>query len=140
MDDIVEVGTRAGLEVGALRVGDREQDTLNGQPVSSDLVNVFDRPDEPLDKTFALVDSVQKKITGPAARRQAIQALKDAGAFGHIRLQLGKKYSREVGLFLHDDQGRPRLDIFLDKDNQPHLRCYDPQGRVTAEWPGPGAR
>ena len=114
---------------------DREQDTLDGQPVSSNLVNIFDRPTESIDKTFLRLDSIQKHVPDRNAQHQAIQALVDAGVFGRNRLQLGRKYSKEVGLFLHDDQRRPRMDVFLDKDNQPHIRCYDEQGKLTAEWP-----
>ena len=106
---------------------DHEQDTAGGRPISSNLIVVTDRPDFSIDKALARLDSAKKAGT--------VQQLVDGGAFGRQRLQLGRKFSKDVGLFLRDDQGRPRLEVLVDKDNQPHIRFYDEKGALTAELP-----
>ncbi len=54
---------------------------------------------------------------------------------GAPRIMLGKSRSQNNGLFLFDDQGRPRAMFYLDKDNQPKLEAFDEEGNVTSSWP-----
>lgn len=54
---------------------------------------------------------------------------------GAPRIMLGKSRSQNNGLFLFDDQGRPRAMFYLDKDNQPKLEAFDENGNITSSWP-----
>ncbi|MFC5625915.1 hypothetical protein [Algoriphagus winogradskyi] len=54
---------------------------------------------------------------------------------GAPRIMLGKSRSQNNGLFLFDDQGRPRAMFYLDKENNPKLEAFDAEGNVTSTWP-----
>ncbi|WP_018627896.1 hypothetical protein [Niabella aurantiaca] len=57
------------------------------------------------------------------------QMLKDS-LLMRDRLFIGKTYDKEVGLFIKDRDGRPRIKIYVDADNQPQMQLLDPDGKV----------
>lgn len=54
---------------------------------------------------------------------------------GVPRIMLGKSGSRNNGLFLFDDTGKPRAMLFVDKDNNARLEFYDGRGQTIATFP-----
>lgn len=44
------------------------------------------------------------------------------------RLFIGRTYSEKVGLFLMDKNNKPRLQIYLDEDGEPHIESFDKNG------------
>ena len=44
------------------------------------------------------------------------------------RLFLGKRYNKEVGLFINDSKGNQRIRLFIDKENNPVLEFLDETG------------
>jgi hypothetical protein len=64
------------------------------------------------------------------AFRSGIEQLKAAGKLGQQRFFAGKNQSGEVGLFLNDSKGIPRLKIFIDKNDQPVIQTLDQNGQV----------
>ncbi|MCL6220888.1 hypothetical protein [Zunongwangia pacifica] len=44
------------------------------------------------------------------------------------RLFIGRTYSENVGLFLMDKNNKPRLQIYLDEDGEPHIESFDKNG------------
>jgi len=123
--------------------GDQEIQIYHDQELDSGKVNLeenavifADRPDQPLDRIFAKMDSIRKYITDTIARQQALRQLKSAGYFGANRLIVGKKYDRNTGLFINDASGKARLNIFVDTAGKPHIQFLDDKGAVTSELPG----
>jgi hypothetical protein len=49
---------------------------------------------------------------------------------GNERLFVGKGTEGEVGLFLRDDKGTPRLKIYINKQNQPVIAMLDDNGKL----------
>ena len=44
------------------------------------------------------------------------------------RLFIGRTYSEYVGLFLMDRNNKPRLQIYLDENGEPHIESFDDKG------------
>ncbi len=44
------------------------------------------------------------------------------------RLFIGRTYSENVGLFLMDKNNKPRLQIYLDENGEPHIESFDEKG------------
>jgi hypothetical protein len=90
----------------------------------------WDRSDD-----FTLGDLLRKydslkRLNDTSVYRTVFGKLKSRGYLGNERLFLGKTKSSFVGLFIHDTNGRPRIEIGLDKDNNVVLQVRDTLGRV----------
>ncbi|GAB3235425.1 hypothetical protein J0A67_21910 [Algoriphagus aestuariicola] len=114
-------------------------DTQRGEDrfVSSTLV-FNDRPaKESQEKTAEIMNELRElRKSDPEAfnaKYAEYQAQELIG--GSPRIMLGKSRSQNNGLFLFDDQGRPRAMFYLDKDNQPKLEAFDEAGNITSSWP-----
>ncbi len=106
-----------------------EQDKDGNKIVRSYGLNMWDRNDEfTLSKRLAYFDSL-KNLKDTNAFNDGIKKLKAAG-FTHQRLFVGKNTNGEVGLFLNDANGKPRLNIYINKQNQPVIETLDEKGRV----------
>lgn len=44
------------------------------------------------------------------------------------RLFIGRHFSQDVGLFIKDDFGHPRIKIYVDADNEPKIEIFDELG------------
>ena len=77
-----------------------------------------------------------------AARSKALDSLKSdslvsiglkkmhaEGLLPSERLFVGKAFNDEVGLFIKDNQGSPRIKVFVDKKNQPKIVFLDSLGK-----------
>ncbi|GAB3900461.1 hypothetical protein [Spirosoma agri] len=112
-----------------LQVQYDEEATSQGSLKSYGL-KLWDRPESPnLAQQQILVDSL-KRMLNPAEFRQAMSRLKAAGRFGQDRLFVGRTKQREVGLFIHDAQGRPRIKLYVDATNQAKLEVLDQEGHI----------
>jgi len=47
------------------------------------------------------------------------------------RLFIGRTFSEKVGLYLMDKDNKPRLQIYLDKDGEPHIEIFDKNGNLN---------
>jgi hypothetical protein len=106
-----------------------EQEVVNGSMVRSSGLNMWDRDDDfTLTKQMAIYDSL-KKLNDTAAFNNGIKQLK---ALRHTRQRFfaGKNDKGEVGLFLNDNNGKPRLNIYINKQNQPVIETLDENGKV----------
>ncbi len=105
--------------------------------VSSSLV-FNDRPaGESQQKTGEIMKELEElKKKDPAA---AQEKYKEYEAQGHIggapRVMLGKTRSENNGLFLFDDQGRPKAMFYVDKNNQAKLDFFNDEGKIQASFP-----
>lgn len=78
------------------------------------------------------MDSLNKAQGDTAIRHQQIQALfKSAGS--KRRLFLGRTGQNESGIFLYDNAGRPRLEIYVDSLGDPKMMSLDSAGN-TKKW------
>lgn len=46
------------------------------------------------------------------------------------RLFIGKNFKNDVGLFINDQQGNPRIRIYVDKSNTPVMEFLDENGEI----------
>ena len=47
------------------------------------------------------------------------------------RMFVGKNMEEEMGIFIKDSKGKPRIRIFVDKDNQARIELLDEEGNVV---------
>lgn len=83
------------------------------------------------DKVIAYIDSLQK-LNDSNAYKAGIQKLKTPGVISTERLFVGKNTDGEIGLFLRDAKGVPRLKIYINKQNQPAIETLNDKGAVIA--------
>jgi hypothetical protein len=106
------------------------QDNNGKQPVKSYGLKLWDRDDKfTLMKLIAYDDSL-KKLNDTNAYKAGIQKLKDEGLYPSQRLFVGKNQNGEVGLFLNDAKGTPRLKIYINQQNQPVIATLNEKGET----------
>lgn len=66
----------------------------------------------------------------PKGRQEAICKMKLDSLLMEERLFIGKNFSKEVGLFINDQQGNPRIKIYIDEGNTPKIEFLDEKGNV----------
>ena len=74
----------------------------------------------------------------PQERQQAVMNMKKEGLLPEDRLFLGQKMNRDLGLFINDRLGRPRIRLYVDAENQARIELLDEQGRVVEQTVGAG--
>jgi hypothetical protein len=107
-----------------------EQDKNSSNPVRSYGLKMWDRDNFTLTKQLNFYDSLQK-LKDTAVINAGIKQYKAAG-HTHQRFFAGKNDKGEVGLFLNDANGKPRLNIYINKQNQPVIEALDENGKVVA--------
>ncbi|EJL72045.1 hypothetical protein [Chryseobacterium populi] len=94
-------------------------------------LKLWDRPDDfPLEDIIKFEDSL-KKLNDPAASKKAYGKLRKEGKLTTERFFAGKTGDGDVGLFLKDSNGRIRLKIYVDKNNQTHIDKLDENGQIV---------
>jgi hypothetical protein len=76
-----------------------------------------------------------RKITDPAQRKAAIQALIDKGQLSVNRMFLGKQRDNSVILEMDDVKERPRIRMLVAPDGAPKLEFLDEGGKVIYSLP-----
>lgn len=75
-------------------------------------------------------------ISDRQKRREKYAEYEEKGLVGSVpRVYLGQSGSKNNGLFLFDNEGRPRAMFYVDKDNQAKLELLDEAGNVTSSLP-----
>ena len=46
---------------------------------------------------------------------------------------IGKKMNSDVGLFINDSTGRPRIRIYVDNENNPKIEILDEVGNIISK-------
>ncbi|MBV4360080.1 hypothetical protein [Pinibacter aurantiacus] len=94
-------------------------------------LKLWDRYDEyPLAAQLKMVDSL-KQLKDEKIYEKEISKLVADGTFGHERLFVGKTKEQEVGLFIRDEKGRPRIKIFIDKNQNGIMQFLDSLGNAV---------
>lgn len=74
--------------------------------------------------------------TDPKAMREKYNYYTSEGLIGGVpRVMLGKTRSQNNGLFLFDDQGKPKAMFYVDKENNAKLDFFDENGNTIASFP-----
>jgi len=109
-----------------------EQENGKSNMLRSYGLKLWERKDEfTLSKQLAYFDSLEKLKADTAAYNNGIKKFKAAG-YTHQRLFVGKNAKGEVGLFLNDASGKPRLNIYINQQNQPVIETLDESGRIIS--------
>lgn len=69
-----------------------------------------------------------KEIEDAKEQKEALSKMKENGLLPEDRMFVGRKMNNEVGLFINDDTGRPRIKIYIDNENNPIFEFLDEEG------------
>jgi hypothetical protein len=91
-------------------------------------LKLWDRSDDfTMGKLIETNDSL-KKLHNESAYAAAINELKLKGLLGQERLFIGKNTDDEVGLFIKDKKGLPRIKLYIDNNNRVVMQAIDENG------------
>ncbi|WDF78082.1 hypothetical protein PQ469_29805 [Mucilaginibacter sp. KACC 22773] len=94
-------------------------------------LKLWDKYDNfPSSKVLAYIDSLNK-LNDTVAYKTGIDKLNASGRVTKERLFVGKNAGGDVGLFLSDANGKPKLRIYINKQNQPVIETLDDKGAVA---------
>ncbi|MFO7843949.1 MAG: hypothetical protein R6V16_09075 [Bacteroidales bacterium] len=71
-----------------------------------------------------------QQIEDAKEKKEALLKMKDQGLLPEDRMFVGKKMNNEVGLFINDNTGKPRIKIYIDSDNNPKIELLNEEGNV----------
>ena len=88
-------------------------------------------------KTAAIMKELDAlRQTDPKEMQRKLKEYEQQEVVGGVpRVLLGKTRSQNNGLFLFDDQGKPRAMFYVDKDNNAKLDFLDDKGAVITSFP-----
>lgn len=88
-------------------------------------------------KTAAIMKELEAlRKTDPKEMQRRFKEYEQQELVGGVpRVLLGKTRSQNNGLFLFDDQGKPRAMFYVDKDNNAKLDFLDDKGAVISSFP-----
>ena len=71
-----------------------------------------------------------ENLRDDSAKTRALAQMKQEGLLSADRLFIGKNYQDEIGLFLNDSNGKPRIRLYVDKNNSAKIEVLDERGNV----------
>jgi hypothetical protein len=102
-----------------------DENSNANQRIRSYGLKMWDRRDDFTLRDLIKLDDSLKRLQDTASYRAAVRKIQSEGLIGHERLFLGKNKAKEVGLFIRDDKGRPRIEIGLDSQNNVVFQALD---------------
>ena len=63
-------------------------------------------------------------------KAKIIETLKEKRLLAEDRMFIGKTYKKDVGLFINDSYGNPRIKIYINKDNMTKFELLDEKGNI----------
>jgi hypothetical protein len=98
-------------------------------------LNIWDRAEKiTLPKMVATMDSLME--AGEMSNEKLTSTLKeknDGEPISAQRLFTGKNIKEQVGVFINDEFGNPRINIYVDENNEPRFQVLNEQGKVIKE-------
>ena len=98
-------------------------------------LNIWDRSENlSLPELVKNLDSL-KKVEGITKQKiRSVLVEKNEGEpISAQRLFTGKNIKEQVGVFINDEFGNPRINIYVDENNEPKFQVLDDQGKVVKE-------
>ncbi len=71
-----------------------------------------------------------QKIKDNKEKTAAYLKMKQEGLLPEDRMFVGKKMNEDVGLFINDNKGKPRIKIYIDRENNPKIELLNEEGDV----------
>lgn len=91
-------------------------------------LKLWDRSEKmPLKRIIKVMDSLDA-LKNKEAKQAEINRMREANLLGAERLFVGKTKKEEVGVFIRDDRGNPRIKLYVDKNNQTKMEFLDEKG------------
>lgn len=97
-------------------------------------VNIWDRPENfTLPELYYAIDSLKKKGVSGKELIDILTKMNNGKSLAPQRLFTGKNYNEEVGVFIKDENGKDRINIYIDKNNNPQFKILDKEGKVIKD-------
>jgi hypothetical protein len=71
-----------------------------------------------------------EKLKNKDEIQKAYDKMKDDSLVMEDRLFLGKAYNKDIGLFINDKKGNPRIKIYIDDKNNSKFEFLDDKGKI----------
>ncbi|MET3979837.1 hypothetical protein ABIB62_002821 [Mucilaginibacter sp. UYP25] len=106
-------------------------DGSTGKPRTSYGLKLWDRPanftvGQQMAKYDSLLKTKDKQIL-----EDGLQKMRQQGLLGYGRLFIGKNQQNEVGLFIKDKQGKPRINLYVDDNNRVIMQALNEKGDIV---------
>ncbi len=97
-------------------------------------VNIWDRPENfTLPRLISAMDSLKKEGVDNKQMMKILREMNDGNPISAQRLFTGKNYDEQVGVFIKDEFGNDRINIYIDENNNPKFQILDREGNVIKE-------
>lgn len=98
-------------------------------------VSIWDRSEKfTIPLLLSAIDSLNKAgMTNNQKIMDILKTMNDGKVISAQRLFTGKSYDEKVGLFIKDEYGNDRINIYIDKNNQPKFEILNKNGDVIKE-------
>lgn len=74
-----------------------------------------------------------QKITDDKEKTEAYLKMKQEGLLPEDRMFVGKNMNEDLGLFINDKKGKPRIKIYIDSKNNPKIELLNEEGNIIKE-------
>ena len=91
---------------------------------------LWERPDTITTKEVMIEEQRIQKLATEEERNKEYQRLDSLGFYGANTFFAGRLWGGSTGLFLSDQKGNRRINIYVDKNGEPKMRFYDEEGNV----------
>lgn len=106
-----------------------DESVRSGERQRSYGLKLWDRSDAfTLSRQITFIDSL-RALNDTLVYKRQIQNLIDKGLIGQQRLFMGKNKEQNVGLFINDEKGRPRIKMYVDHSGTPVIEFLDARGK-----------
>ncbi len=101
-------------------------------------LQLWDRdPAFPLTRVIAEVDRLRAEGASDKHIGAQLRALNGDQPVSARRMFVGKNFEEQVGVFVNDSEGRARIRIYVDEQDEPHLEFLDDSGAVVGQMSAP---
>ena len=98
-------------------------------------LNIWDRAEKvTLPKMLKTMDSLTK--AGKMSNENLMNTLRemnDGEPVSAQRLFTGKNVREQVGLFINDEDGNPRMKLYINENNEPKMEILNEKGEILKD-------
>lgn len=70
------------------------------------------------------------KLKNKEEIQKVYDKMKEDSLLMEDRLFLGRTYNKDIGLFINDKKGNPRIKVYIDDNNNPKIEFLDDKGKI----------